>query len=194
MGNKPKSDNVIEKIVSLAKRKGFVFQSSEIYGGLNGCWDYGPLGVELLNNIKQEWWKSMTYREDVEGLDASILMHPRVWEASGHVDNFTDPMIDCKQCKARFRVDTLGEAISEKKKKKALEALKEAVKENVDKVETLEEIYKEHDELEARFETIVEKIGEEFLSTLNCPNCGTAGSFTSPRKFNLMFNFGFLCY
>ncbi len=96
-------DNLLEKIVSLAKRKGFVFQSSEIYGGLNGCWDYGPLGVELLNNIKNEWWKSMTYREDVEGLDASILMHPKVWEASGHVENFTDPMIDCKQCKAQIQ-------------------------------------------------------------------------------------------
>ena len=110
--------NVVEKIVSLAKRKGFVFQSSEIYGGLNGCWDYGPLGVELLRNIKEEWWKSMTYREDIEGLDASILMHPKVWEASGHVENFTDPMIDCKQCKTRFRVDTLGDSINEKKKKK----------------------------------------------------------------------------
>ena len=105
-----KQDNLLEKIVSLAKRRGFVFQSSEIYGGLNGCWDYGPLGVELLNNVKNEWWKAMTYREDVEGLDASILMHPRIWEASGHVENFTDPMIDCKQCKARFRLDVLGDS------------------------------------------------------------------------------------
>jgi glycyl-tRNA synthetase len=102
-------NETVEKIVSLAKRRGFVFQSSEIYGGLNGCWDYGPLGVELLKNVKEEWWKAMTYREDVEGLDASILMHARVWEASGHVENFTDPMIDCKQCKARFRLDTLTE-------------------------------------------------------------------------------------
>src|SRR5512137_2948551 len=98
---------LMDKIVSLAKRRGFIFQSSEIYGGLNGCWDYGPLGVEMLNNVKQQWWKSMTYREDVEGLDASILMHPRVWEASGHVDNFTDPMVDCRGCKARFRLDLL---------------------------------------------------------------------------------------
>ncbi len=109
----------------MAKRKGFVFQSSEIYGGLNGCWDYGPLGVELLRNIKEEWWKSMTYRDDVEGLDASILMHPKVWEASGHVENFTDPMIDCKQCKSRFRVDTLGDSINEKKKKKIVAAFAE---------------------------------------------------------------------
>ena len=99
--------NTLEKIVSLSKRRGFIFQSSEIYGGLNGCWDYGPLGVELLRNVKDAWWKAMTYRDDVEGLDASILMHPRVWEASGHVENFTDPMVDCKQCKSRYRLDVL---------------------------------------------------------------------------------------
>ena len=99
----------MDKLVSLCKRRGFIFQSSEIYGGLNGCWDYGPLGVELLRNIKEIWWKAMTYREDVEGIDASILMHPRVWEASGHVDNFTDPLIDCRNCKARFREDLLTE-------------------------------------------------------------------------------------
>src|SRR5690606_13912247 len=98
---KNNQNETIEKIVSLSKRRGFVFQSSEIYGGLNGCWDYGPLGVELLKNIKEEWWKFMTYRDDVEGIDASIIMHPRTWEASGHVENFTDPMVDCKQCKAR---------------------------------------------------------------------------------------------
>ena len=100
----------MEKLVSLAKRRGYVFQSSEIYAGLNGCWDFGPLGVELLRNIKDQWWRSMTYREDVEGLDASILMHARVWEASGHVANFTDPMVDCKECKARFRADQLDDA------------------------------------------------------------------------------------
>lgn len=104
-----KNDSM-DKIVSLSKRRGFVFQSSEIYGGLNGCWDYGPLGVELLSNIKQAWWRSMTFRPDVEGLDASILMHPRVWEASGHVENFTDPMIDCKECKARFRADQIEDS------------------------------------------------------------------------------------
>ncbi|MBS1493486.1 MAG: glycine--tRNA ligase [Bacteroidetes bacterium] len=108
MANNSKND-VMEKIVSLAKRKGFVFQSSEIYGGLNGCYDYGPLGVELLRNIKEAWWKEMTLREDVEGLDASILMHPKTWEASGHVENFTDPLVDCKECKARFRADQLDD-------------------------------------------------------------------------------------
>jgi glycyl-tRNA synthetase len=101
----------MEKIVSLSKRRGYVYQSSEIYGGLNGCWDYGPLGVELLRNIKEQWWQAMTYREDVEGIDAAILMHPRVWEASGHVENFTDPMVDCRECKARFRADQIEDAL-----------------------------------------------------------------------------------
>ena len=99
--------DVMEKLVSLCKRRGFVFQSSEVYGGLNGCWDFGPLGVELLRNFKEAWWQAMTSREDVEGIDASILMHPRTWEASGHVEHFTDPMVDCRECKARFRADQI---------------------------------------------------------------------------------------
>lgn len=97
----------LQTLVSLCKRRGFVFQSSEIYGGLNSCWDYGPLGVELKLNIKKAWWQAMTSRRDVVGLDASILMHPNVWKASGHVDNFSDPMVDCKSCKARHRADHL---------------------------------------------------------------------------------------
>jgi glycyl-tRNA synthetase len=101
----------MDKIVSLAKRRGFVFPSSEIYGGINACWDYGPLGVRLKNNVKRAWWKAMTQmRDDIEGLDAAILMHPRVWEASGHVENFTDPLVDCRKCKARFRADQLDQA------------------------------------------------------------------------------------
>jgi glycyl-tRNA synthetase len=99
-------ENLMDKIVSLCKRRGFVFQSSEVYGGLGSVWDYGPLGVELKKNIKERWWRSMVHeREDIEGLDAAILMHPRVWEASGHVAGFTDPLVDCKQCKNRFRAD-----------------------------------------------------------------------------------------
>jgi glycyl-tRNA synthetase len=102
----PPADNVMDKLVSLAKRRGFIFQSSEIYGGLGSVWDYGPLGVELKKNIKERWWRSMVHeREDIEGLDAAILMHPKVWEASGHVAGFTDPLVDCKQCKNRFRAD-----------------------------------------------------------------------------------------
>jgi glycyl-tRNA synthetase len=105
----PPADNVMEKLVSLAKRRGFVFQSSEIYGGLGSVWDYGPLGVELKKNLKERWWRSMVHvREDIEGLDAAILMHPKVWEASGHVAGFTDPLVDCKHCKNRFRADDPG--------------------------------------------------------------------------------------
>ncbi|WP_422481628.1 glycine--tRNA ligase [Pleomorphochaeta sp. DL1XJH-081] len=128
------AETTMDKLVSLCKRRGFIFQSSEIYGGLTGAWDYGPLGVQLKNNIRDFWWKEMTQMHDnIVGLDASILMHPKVWEASGHVSNFTDPMVDCKQCKSRFRADQI--------------------------------------DLDAA-----------------CPNCGTKGSFTEPRNFNLMFS------
>ncbi len=169
-------NDTVEKIVSLAKRRGFVFQSSEIYGGLNGCWDYGPLGVELLKNVKEEWWKSMTYRDDVEGLDASILMHPRVWEASGHVENFTDPMIDCKQCKARFRLDTLTELISEKNKEKALKEFDTT-------------LLAGDGTLDEKFTSLLEDSDKamSLLALLGCPQCGNKGTFTQPRKFNLMF-------
>jgi glycyl-tRNA synthetase len=103
--------DLMEKLVSLCKRRGFIFQSSEIYGGTGSVWDYGPLGVELQRNVKEAWWRSMVLeRDDIEGLDAAILMHPRVWEASGHVSGFTDPLIDCRACKARFRADQLASA------------------------------------------------------------------------------------
>ncbi|RME75585.1 MAG: glycine--tRNA ligase [Planctomycetota bacterium] len=96
----------MQKLVSLCKRRGFIFQSSEIYGGLKSAYDYGPLGIELKRNIMNEWWKSMVYqREDVVGLDASIIMHPKVWQASGHLSSFTDPLVDCRNCKERFRAD-----------------------------------------------------------------------------------------
>jgi glycyl-tRNA synthetase len=100
----------MEKIVSLCKRRGFIFQSSEIYGGLNGCWDYGPLGVELKRNVKDYWWRVMVReRDDVVGMDGAILMSRAVWKASGHEDTFTDPMVDCRTCKARLRADQLPE-------------------------------------------------------------------------------------
>src|SRR5947208_7796576 len=96
----------MEKIVSLCKRRGFIFQSSEIYGGLNGCWDYGPLGVELKRNLKSYWWRVIVHeRDDVVGMDGSILMNRAVWKASGHEDTFSDPMVDCRSCKARLRAD-----------------------------------------------------------------------------------------
>ena len=99
---------LMEKIVALCKRRGFVFQSSEIYGGINGFWDYGPAGTELKRNIKDAWWNdTVRSRTDVVGLDASIIMHPKVWEASGHVTGFRDPMVECMKCKGRWRADQL---------------------------------------------------------------------------------------
>jgi len=130
----------MEKLVSLAKRRGFVFQSSEIYGGLGSVWDYGPLGVELKRNVKDRWWRAMVHaRDDIEGLDAGILMAAKVWEASGHVAGFTDPLVDCKQCKQRFRGD------------------------------------------DSRIK------GTPGQPDAQCPVCGTRGSLTAPRLFNLMF-------
>ncbi len=102
----------MDKILSLSKRRGFVFQSSEIYGGLGSTWDYGPLGVELKRNVKEAWWQSViSGRDDMVGLDAAILMHPRTWEASGHVENFSDPLVECRECNQRFRQDHLLEML-----------------------------------------------------------------------------------
>jgi glycyl-tRNA synthetase len=108
--NKSPDAQRMEKIVSLCKRRGFIFQSSEIYGGLSGCWDYGPLGVELKRNLKNYWWHVIVHeRDDVVGMDGSILMNRAVWKASGHEDTFTDPMVDCRSCKARLRTDQVIE-------------------------------------------------------------------------------------
>jgi len=105
----------LDKIVSLCKRRGFVFPNSEIYGGIRGFYDYGPLGVELVNNIKQAWWREMVWsRDNVVGIDGSIITHPRVWHASGHIDSFTDPLVDCKECKKRFRADHLVKRLEQK--------------------------------------------------------------------------------
>jgi len=155
---------------------------------LNGCWDYGPLGVELLKNIKEEWWKVMTFRDDVEGIDASILMHPKVWEASGHVENFTDPMIDCKQCKSRFRLDVLGDSFNEKKKKKAIDILKQKLNGSEELINKIDDIYENPGD-EDPFNLVLEndKLGKMLLEELNCPQCGNKNTFTEVRKFNLMF-------
>src|SRR5262249_2156834 len=104
------AEQLMDKLVALCKRRGFLFQSSELYGGVlgGGVWDYGPLGVELKRNVKEAWWKAMVRdREDIVGLDGGIIMHPMVWRASGHVANFTDPMVDCKKCRKRYRVDEI---------------------------------------------------------------------------------------
>jgi len=121
--------DVADKLTSLAKRRGFVFPSSEIYGGAGATWDYGPLGVELKNNVKRAWWRAMVQlREDIVGLDGAILMHPRVWEASGHVENFTDPLVECGNCRRRYRLDELpdGERLAEAWRANALDLTKTA--------------------------------------------------------------------
>ncbi|MCE7933886.1 MAG: glycine--tRNA ligase [Chlorobi bacterium CHB2] len=159
----------LETIVSLAKRRGFIFQSSEIYGGLNGCWDYGPLGVELLRNIKESWWRAMTYRDDIEGIDAAILMHPRVWEASGHVQSFSDPMIDNKISKKRYRADHLIEGEIEKLRKKGRTEQADALEAKLNAAMDPGDFYKiitEHQ--------------------IQDPETGQA-EWTEVRQFNLMF-------
>ena len=119
----PKESPLMEKIVSLCKRRGFIFQSSEIYGGINGFWDYGPLGAELKRNVKELWWNTMTrQRDDVAGLEATIIMSPEIWKASGHVSTFSDPMIDCKTCKGRFRADQTDEIPCPQKPSKMVNA------------------------------------------------------------------------
>jgi glycyl-tRNA synthetase len=150
----------MDKLVSLSKRRGFVFAGSEIYGGLANAWDYGPLGVELKNNIKQAWWKDFVQnRPDVVGLDSAILMNPKVWEASGHLAGFSDPLIDCRQCKTRHRADKLIEAWLEKKGEDPLKAV--GMK-------------------PAEMEAFLERLD------IRCPTCGNR-DWTTIRQFNLMF-------
>ena len=149
----------LDDIVSLCKRRGFIFQSSEIYGGLASCYDYGPLGVELKNNVKKAWWKHVVQmRDDVVGLDCSILMHPLVWKASGHADKFADLVSECKKCNTRTRVDHLED-------KDAEQATEHTEHVSLDAAEA-----KPHD-----------------LSNKVCPSCGTVGQFTEPMPFKLMF-------
>src|SRR5215831_16261258 len=99
----------LDKVVSLCKRRGFIFQNSEIYGGIASAWDYGPLGVEMKENVKRAWWRGVVYRrDDMEGLDAAILMNRLVWKYSGHEATFSDPLVDCKKCRKRFRADHIN--------------------------------------------------------------------------------------
>jgi len=151
----------MDVIVSLCKRRGFVFQSSEIYGGTGSCWDYGPLGVELRNNIKRVWWRDFVQqRGDMVGLDASILMHPTVWKASGHVELFTDPMVDCRECRRRFRADQVDA--------QPWVHYCEATKGNKFTIPAGEAC--KHCGARRKL----------------CPECGK-GQLTAPRQFNLMF-------
>ena len=167
-------DNNFQAIISHAKEYGFVFQSSEIYDGLSAVYDYGPYGSELKKNIRDYWWKSMTQlHENIVGIDAAIFMHPTTWKASGHVDNFSDPMIDNKDSKKRYRVDHLLEGFADE-----LEAKGEAQK--------AKDILAAMDSLLATEDyTALKKLIEE--NKIKCAVSGTA-NWTEIRQFNLMFD------
>lgn len=175
----------IEKIVSLSKRRGFIFQSSEIYGGLASTWDYGPLGVEMKNNIKNLWWKDIvTSRRNVVGMDAAILMHPEVWEASGHVQNFHDPLVDNKKTKKRYRLDHL------------LLQQKDTVLDTLLTFCTGTDIqFKDKSEKLSFITSTLTKMNlKEFVLTKSeviDPYSGNVGDWTNPRQFNLMFKTSF---
>ena len=167
-------DKVMHKLVSLAKRRGFIFQSSEIYEGLSSCFDYGPLGSELKKNIKDLWWKSMTRRhQNIVGLDASIMMNPRVWESSGHVSSFNDPMIDDKTTKRRYRADHLIENHIEKLRREGKEEDALRVK------ATYEAAGGAKDSNRALYELII-------AEGMKAQDTGS-GDWTEVRQFNLMF-------
>jgi glycyl-tRNA synthetase len=177
----------MDAIVSLCKRRGLIFQSSEIYGGLGSTWDYGPLGVELKRNVKEAWWRALVYeRDDIEGLDAAILMHPQTWVASGHVSSFSDPLVDCRQCKKRWRQDHLPQFYGVR-----LGPAEESVG-NVllltvaadDPGDALKKVRmgKEWSSKPKGFWVIAE---DPTPVAPVCPGCG--GELTEPRMFNLMF-------
>jgi glycyl-tRNA synthetase len=199
----------MEKIVSLCRRRGFIFQSSEIYGGINGFWDYGPLGVELKKNIKDAWWQDMVRNpppgpdgDEIQmvGVDCSIIMNPKVWEASGHVGGFSDPMVDCKACKTRFRADQMvgigvardifrdtAEGKAEGVKKfffSGIGSKEEVFAQNKTKIQKIVKASVGFSDIQALTYT---EIPSENRSSIPCPQCGQAGHLTEPRAFNLMF-------
>jgi glycyl-tRNA synthetase len=188
----------MDKLVSLCKRRGFIFPSSEIYGGINGFWDYGPLGVELKRNIKDAWWRdNVMMRDDMVGLDCSIIMHPKVWEASGHVGGFSDPMVDCRRCKARFRADQLTFLRYDLYRDEAMTAVRsyyffgqgdplEVGNQNAKKIDKLTAGLKSGERLD-RVEGPYTSLDESTKNRFTCPSCGEEGSLTEPRNFNLMF-------
>lgn len=175
----------MDKIVALSKRRGFIYPGSEIYGGLANTYDYGPAGVELLRNIRNLWWKFFVQeRSDIIGLDASLISHHKIWEASGHVAGFSDAMIDCKQCKARMRADHLLENYIETLKEEELERLIKASK-SFD-VKSFDKVL-ESGKVEGLSVESLENL-RAFFSKMDlvCPNCGKS-DWTKIRKFNLLF-------
>ena len=184
--------NLMEAIVSLAKRRGFIYASSEIYGGFNGFFDYGPLGVELKKNIRDCWWNDMVRRrEDIVGLESSIIMHPKVWEASGHVAGFTDPLVDCKVSKLRYRADQLffSPVIVDGKKVGYVSAL-ESEKTTAD-LQAAAESFKRKKALQGTLAPVTPKdfteAQEGEIALIPSPATGETGSLTAPRAFNMMF-------
>ena len=177
---KLKSDGkILETLTSLSKQRGFIFQSSEIYGGLGSTWDYGPLGVELKRNIKNLWWDTMIkHRDNVIGMDSSILMHPDVWEASGHVENFHDPLVDNKESKKRYRLDHL----LEEQDSTVITALTGAL--NINNTKSSE------DQIQAIVTALsdLDSSGDVLIKAgLIDPSTGAVGEWTNLRQFNLMF-------
>jgi len=172
----------LDDIVSLCRRRGFIFQSSEIYGGLASCYDYGPLGVELKNNVKIAWWKAtVQMRDDVVGLDCSILMHPLVWKSSGHADKFADLIAECKKCNTRTRVDHLKDREQKTENRGQRTEDKRSLLESRDTGDESRQEHTEHISIEAAM------VATQDLSNKVCPNCGSVGRFTEPMPFKLMF-------
>jgi glycyl-tRNA synthetase len=187
----------MEKLVSLCKRRGFIFPSSEIYGGINGFWDYGPLGVELKRSIKEAWWvDNVRSRDDMVGIDCSIIMNPKVWEASGHVGGFSDPMVDCRECKSRFRADQLR--VIEVRMTEHGGAVKVFYLSSIgSEEETIEKNQKKLEKARqkaagGKFEettSLYTSLPADKRAMVPCPNenCNRPGTLTEPRAFNLMF-------
>ncbi len=185
-------DNLMEAVVSLAKRRGFVFPSSEIYGGINGFFDYGPLGVELKKNIRDCWWNDMVRRrDDVVGIETSIIMHPKVWEASGHVAGFTDPLVDCKTSKQRYRADQLffAPVIVDGKTVGYVSALESD--DTVGELQAAAETFKRKKAIQGQLTAVIAKDMTEAqpdeIALIPSPATGEPGSLTPPRAFNMMF-------
>jgi glycyl-tRNA synthetase len=187
----------MDKILSLSKRRGFVFQSSEIYGGLGSTWDYGPLGVELKRHVKEAWWRSVVLeRDDMVGLDAAILMHPQTWVASGHVASFADPLVECQSCNQRFRPDQVKYTSVPGSKDEVLDYIPELISNGGLSEATLIQqaihIREKHgfDPSQATLSLLPPLTYQELIDKTNilpCPYCKTKGQFTDPRNFNLMF-------
>ena len=182
----------MDNIVALAKRRGFIFQSSEIYGGLNGFFDYGPLGSELKKNIRDCWWNDMVRRrDDIVGLESSIIMHPKVWEASGHVAGFTDPLVDCKVSKQRYRADQLffAAVVVEGKTVGYVSALES--EKTVAELQAAAESFKRKKAIQGALAPVGAKDMTEAtpdeIPLIPSPATGEPGSLTAPRSFNMMF-------